>query len=392
MSTVSHSGNPSVSSNSANSLNSVNNRQPVKPVVDKTRFKDIEHKATNGKNDKVNLSAKSLFLFKLNVHAANIEDDAKRNQFVDALKSSGDKMFTKAYLERLRNPFFSGENISAPDKPFPKLNIGGVADPNQSGVIVHSISFGVIDEEIVSKRREVNSLGERDNRLEPRIKELVHKASKSLSTQDLVTVKEVMERAFIESNKTPANAFSILDTNNDFDTAQYAINNLPLNKELKQEFNNLLAEIRSAYTQSIHNYMQVQNQQIKDYPQHAAGIRESQLAIKEGLSIHNKLQDYLKNSNSGFLESESYFQSLIGGAHYIKLMDADQISRVYEHYQMNRNEFKRELINKKWNIQPPPPEKSAHDLAFEIADKETLVLSKQYIDAINAYIKTAKRS
>lgn len=374
------------------SSNSANNHQPVKPLVDKTRFKEIEHKATNGKHDKVNLSAKSLFLFKLNVHAANIEDDAKRNQFVDALKSSGDKIFTKAYLERLRNPFFSGENISASDKPFPKLNIGGVADPNQSGVIVHSISFGVIDEGIVSKRRQVNSLGERDNRLEPKIKELVHKASKSLSAQDLVTVKGVMERAFIESNKTPANAFSILDTNNDFDTAQYAINNLPLNKELKQSVNNLLTEIRSSYTQSIHNYMQVQNQKIEDYPQHAAGIRENQLAIKEGLSIHNKLQDYLKNSNSGFLESESYFQSLIGDARYIKLMDADETSKLYDYFKADRAEFKRVFIDKKWVIEQPKPEKSAHDLAFEIVDKETQVLSKQYIDAISAYIKTAKSS
>lgn len=102
------------------------------------------------------------------------------------------------------------------------------------------------------------------------------------------------------------------------------------------------------------------------------------------------MQDYLKNSKSGFLESESYFQSLIGGARYIELMDANQISKVYEHYQMNRNEFTRVLINKNWDIQTPPPEKSARDIAFEIADKETQVLSKQYIDAINAYIKTAK--
>lgn len=389
MSTVSHSGNPAVSSNPATSSN---NHQPVKSLVYETRFKDIENKATNGKNDKVNLSAKSLFLFKLNVHAANIEDDAKRNQFVDALESLGDKMFTKDYLERLRNPFFSGENISAPDKPFPKLNItGGVAkSPNDFGVIVGDI--WIPNKELDSLSHYSIPLKGDVKPLEASLKVLSKSAAKVLSEQDVYTLQTSMKRAIGASNNMPHQAFDLFYTNYYFDKADYTINHLPLNQELKQGFNNLLAEIRSAYTQSIHNYMQVQNQQIKDYPQHAAGIRDTQLAIKEGLSIHNKLQDYLKNSNSGFLESESYFQSLIGGARYIELMDADQISRVYEHYQMNRNEFKRELINKKWNIQPPPPEKSTHDIAFEIADKETLVLSKQYIDAINAYIKTAKRS
>lgn len=392
MSTVSQSGNSAVSSNSANSLNSVNNHQPVKPVVDKARFKEIEHKATNGKHDKVNLSAKSLFLFKLNVHAANIEDDAKRNQFVDALESSGDKMFTKAYLERLRNPFFSGENISAPDKPFPKLNItGGVAkSPNDFGVIVGDI--WIPNKELDSLAHYSIPLKGDVKPLEASLKVLSKSAAKVLSEQDVYTLQTSMKRAIGASNNMPHQAFDLFYTNYYFDKADYTINHLPLNKELKQGFNNLLAEIRSTYTQSIHNYMQVQNQQIKDYPQHAAGIRDSQLVIKEGLSIHNKLQDYLKNSNSGFLESESYFQSLIGGARYIKLMDADQISRVYEYYQQNRNEFTRELIDKKWNIQPSPPEKSADDIAFEIADKETQVLSKQYIDAINAYIKTAKNS
>ena len=354
---------------------------------DSNAFERIDSKAEAERGDAVNFSSEAQFKLNLQRYAFGLSD-TERAKFVDALEQSDEAFFDEKFLHWLKDPpndetfrLSVDPELEARAKEVGPIT-GGVAVDSE--IIVQYSGPTLIGEwsfhEALSSSGDIHET----DHLTGKLAQLTSEALEELSGQDQATITGAMDSAIRSSRSYLNSSFSLFKANYDYEIAAQAIAKLPMRDGLKEEYSNLLSEIRSFQGRLMTDHIDQQERKMQKFPQFSGAIGQEIQALEEGLEINAKLQQSISNSENGLLGVEDYFQGLIEDAEHIKRDSSEQISDMFNHYAENLGEFNRIYIEKDWGLNSSQQANS--DPALDSAFQETRELTDQYISAINAYM------
>lgn len=359
---------------------------------DKKIFDRIDSKAATESGDTVNFSSRAQFLFNLQTYSHTLADE-ERNQFADGIAQSGDEIFDENFVQHIRDSPFTKEGIFRIDpetrEKMESSIIGKEGFVHQELTVLYSgpTLIGQWNFHKISGSGDIHETDHLTNQLD----QLTSKAAKKLSKQDLATMTGTMGRAIDASRNDLNSSYALFRTNYDYEVAEQAISKLPMSDGLKEEFSNLLSEVRSFQNQRNSDYIDQQEIKIQNYPQFEGIIKEEIQALKEGLEINTELQQSISHSQNGLFGVENYFQILIKNSESIEGESSENISDMFNHFTDQVSEFNRIFIEKDWGTARNKKEVT-RDPVMDTAVEETQELTNQYIVAINSYMANQNTS
>jgi hypothetical protein len=356
--------------------------------LDTELFDSIDSKAATEYGDTVNFSSKSLFMFKLIEHAQKLSDE-DRKQFANALEQSGDEMFDDNFLRNIREtPTIKVEPWVDDLEKDPLLfsDLGGDTPEITIGYAGPTI-IGQWNFRTLSSSSDIHET----DHLTGKLDQLTSKASKELSNQDLRTITGTMNAAVEASRNYLNSSYALFRTNYDYEIAEQSISKLPMSDELKEEYSNLLSDIRSFQYQRNSDYIDELESKIQSMPQFSGIIGEEIQTLKEGVEINKELQESISHSSDGLLGVENYFQILMTNAESIERDSSDQISDMFDHFSKQLDDFDRLYIEKDWG-QNSNPNLKPRNPVLDVVSQETIDLTNQYILAIDSYLANQNTS
>lgn len=366
------------SENSANSSN-------VK--LDNSLFDSIDSKTTARRDDTVGFSSKGQFMINIQRHVYKLSD-AERNQFVDVLEQSSEQIFDENFFHRLRNPMTITEDmLHTPPEMLARMkevgSIGEVGIDHPKLTIGTYAGVNLIGKWNFRPLSSSSDIHETDQ-LTRKLDQLTAKASKELSDVDSRTIAGVMSTAVKGSRSYLNSSYALFRGNYDYEVAEQAISKLPMSDGLKEDYRNLLTEIRSFQHQLNSDYIAQQQKKIQSSPQFASVIKEEIQTLEEGLQINKELQQSISHSQNGLFGAENHFQILMRNAESIQRDSSEQISDMFNCFTDQLNMFDRIYIEKDWGTDSS--NKLTRDPVMDLAFQETQELTSQYIVAINSYM------
>jgi len=354
---------------------------------DEQFFDDVDKETSTKEGVSANLSSQAQFMFSLQVHAANLNDE-DRTEFADAVQKTQNPLFDDAFIDDLKVSHYFAPNIDPESIKPSSIDIHPKSDEIPEIIVT---SVGKISE--FTKPYQIQGMDDGThiiNELNESLEELSVHADAQLSKQDAATMKGTFQNAIVATNNQQSDWYSMLKTHHQFDLASQAIEKLPLSEDLKTGYELFLSHLKDV-TYAVSEIAIKESESFLDrLPQKYHGDIEVDIQkMKEGVEVSKKFGEYLESNNNSLKGSEDVFKGLINTTQIMDKPSSIELSGTMNWLEDDADYFQFKMIDKEF-IQEIPKRLPSEAITFH--QNQSTNISNQFIDAINSYIEVSNGS